>query len=217
MKYDLILFDLDGTLSDPTSGLCRSYRYALEKMGLDYGTPESLRRYIGPNLTTIWMEEYGISREESLRALEYFREFFEEHGWHDNLLFDGIHEMLATLKAAGLRLSLATSKPITHASKILELFDLTKYFDFIGAADLVGTRDEKWQVIEYVMEHFRDVSRDRAVIVGDRCFDAEGAKRCGIHSLGVLYGCGTEEEIRSSGFDHIAATVADVTRILLGE
>ena len=217
MKYDLILFDLDGTLSDPTSGLCRSYRYALEKMGLDYGTPESLRRYIGPNLTTIWMQEYGISREESLRALEYFREFFEEHGWHDNLLFDGIHEMLATLKAAGLRLSLATSKPITHASKILELFGLTKYFDFVGAADLVGTRDEKWQVIEYVMENFRDVSRDRAVIVGDRCFDAEGAKRCGIHSLGVLYGCGTGEEIRSSGFDHVGATVADVTRILLGE
>ena len=217
MKYDLILFDLDGTLSDPTSGLCRSYRYALEKMGLDYGTPESLRRYIGPNLTTIWMEEYGISREESLCALEHFREFFEEHGWHDNILFDGIHEMLATLKAAGLRLSLATSKPITHASKILELFKLTEYFDFIGAADLVGTRDEKWQVIEHVMEHFADIPRERTVIVGDRVFDAEGAKRCGIHSLGVLYGCGSEEEVRAAGFDHVGATVADVTRILLGE
>ena len=217
MKYDLILFDLDGTLSDPTSGLCRSYRYALEKMGLDYGTPESLRRYIGPNLTNIWMEEYGITREESLRALDYFREFFEEHGWHDNLLFDGIHEMLAGLKAEGLLLSLATSKPVTHAKKILDLFDLTKYFDFIGAADLVGTRDEKWQVIEYVMKHFAGISRNRTVIVGDRRFDAEGAKRCGIRSLGVLYGCGSEEEIRAAGFDHVGATVADVTRILLGE
>ena len=215
MNFDLILFDLDGTLTDPTSGLRRSYRYALEKMGVDYGTYESLSRYIGPSLVPMWMQEYGFSKEEADRALDYFREFFEEHGWHDNRIFDGIYDVLSSLRAAGKRLALATSKPSVHAEKILGLFDLTMYFDFIGAADLVGTRDEKWQVIEYVLEHFPDVPRDRIVIVGDRRYDCEGARRTGIHSLGVLYGCGAREEMEAAGFDALCERVSDVAPMLL--
>ena len=215
MLCDLILFDLDGTLTDPTSGLCRSYRYALEHMGIDYGTFESLTRYIGPSLVPMWMEEYGLSRAQADRALDYFREFFEEHGWHDNRLFDGIHDVLADLRRAGKRLSLATSKPLVHAQKILDLFDLTQYFDFIGAADLIGTRDEKWQVIEYVLEHFPDVPRERVVIVGDRRFDCEGARRTGIRALGVLYGCGSREEQEAAGFDALCERVEDIVPTLL--
>lgn len=217
MNYDLILFDLDGTLTDPTSGLCRSYRYALEKMGVDYGTYESLSRYIGPPLVSTWMEEYGFSKEEAEHALALFREFFGEHGWHDNRLFEGVGSVLATLRAAGKRISLATSKPSIYAEKILDLFDLTRYFDFIGAADLVGTRDEKWEVIEYVLEQFPDVPRERVVIVGDRRFDCEGARRTGISALGVLYGCGSREELEAAGFDMLCERVEDIAPTLLGE
>ncbi len=217
MNADLILFDLDGTLTDPTSGLCRSYRYALERMGIDYGSYESLKRYIGPSLVSIWKEEYDFTDAQAQHALDLFREFFEEHGWHDNHLFEGIPETLAALRAAGKRLSLATSKPLVHAQKILDLFDLTKYFDFVGASDLVGTRDEKWQVIEYVLEHFPDVPRERVVIVGDRRFDCEGARRTGICALGVLYGCGSREELEAAGFDALCERVEDIAPILLGK
>lgn len=217
MNADLILFDLDGTLTDPTSGLCRSYQYALGKMGVDYGSYESLKRYIGPSLVAIWKEEYGFTDDEAQRALAFFREFFEEHGWHDNRLFSGIPETLATLRAAGKRIALATSKPLVHAQKILDLFDLTKYFDFLGASDLDGSRDEKWQVIEYVLEHFPDVPRESIVIVGDRLYDCEGARRTGIRALGVLYGCGSREELEGAGFDALCERVEDITPILLGE
>ena len=214
-KYDVIAFDLDGTLSDPSRGLIASFVYALKKMGVDYGEPESLKRFIGPPLYDEWQRVFGFTKEEAARALLIFREFYQVYGWWDNEIYDGVPKMLSDLKAAGKKIILATSKPEVFAIKILKMFDIAKYFDFIGGAATDKTRDKKAEVLEYSLNSIGITDRSGVILVGDRMYDAEGAGECGIDSMGVLYGHGTEEEIYSSGFTHYADTVADICAKLI--
>lgn len=211
--YKYIAFDLDGTLTDPEAGLTAGFAYALSKMGVDYGERQSLKRFIGPPLKSEFRLAYGMSDAEAEECVRLFREYFQVYGWWDNRLYEGIPEMLAALKARGKTLLLATSKPELFAAKILRLFDIMKYFDFVGGATLDHTRVEKSDVLSYALD---SVNADRAVsiLVGDRVYDAEGARLCGIDSLGVTYGHGSESEIRESGFSFIAKTVGDITEIL---
>ena len=214
-KYDTVLFDLDGTLTDPESGLISSFKYALDKMGVEYGTAESLKRFIGPPLYSEWKRVFEFSDEEADRALLTFREYYARYGWWDNKIYGGIAEMLAQLKATGFLLAVATSKPEIFAKKVLKLFEIDKYFDFVGAADTDRTRDKKQEVIDYVFENIGEDKRARAVLVGDRKYDAEGAKISGIDSIGVLWGHGSESEVAESGFDFVAKEPSDVLKILL--
>ena len=183
-------------------------------MGVKIKDKRELRRYIGPTLLDIWQDDYGFTPEESARAVELFREYFSVYGWWDNKVYPGVHKMLSVLKNSGKKLLLATSKPEVFARKILDLFDLTKYFDFIGAASLDSSRDKKWQVINYGIERIGSPSLDRCILVGDRKYDAEGAHICGIDSLGVLYGQGSLEELESAGFTYILNTVDEVLQFL---
>ena len=214
-KYDVIAFDLDGTLSDPSRGLIASFVYALKKMGVDYGEPESLKRFIGPPLYDEWQRVFGFTKEEAARALLIFREFYQVYGWWDNEIYDGVPKMLSDLKAAGKKIILATSKPEVFAIKILKMFDIAKYFDFIGGAATDKTRDKKAEVLEYSLNSIGITDRSGVILVGDRIYDAEGAGECGIDSMGVLYGHGSREEILSSGFTLIAETTADISKILI--
>ena len=215
-KYDVIAFDLDGTLSDPEQGLVDGFIYAFKKMGVtNYGDRDSLRRFIGPSLYVVWQDEFGFNETTVIEAIEKFREYYNIYGWWDNKVYDGIHEMLASLKAAGKTLVLATSKPEDTAIKIMRLFGLDKYFDFMGGA-AGDNRDHKWQVLEYSLNAV-NADRTRAILVGDRMYDAEGAARCGVDSLGVAWGHGSREELTTCGFTHIANTPADVLALLLDE
>ena len=212
-KYDYIAFDLDGTLSDPEHGLVEGFIYAFKKMGVkDYGTRESLRRFIGPSLYVVWQDEFGFTPETVIDAIEKFREYYNIYGWWDNKVYPGIVEMLSALRAKGKKLILATSKPEDTAKKIMSLFELDKYFDFIGGA-AGDNRDHKWEVLEYSM---RSVGADpeRTILVGDRMYDAEGAAKCGVDSLGVLWGHGTPEEIAESGFTLTAKAPSEVVELL---
>lgn len=214
-KYDLVLFDLDGTLTDPGAGLMKSFYYALEKMGVNYGSYDSLRRFIGPPLYDTWIAEFGFSNEECDLALDHFHDYFGERGWNDNIPYEGILPMLARVKESGVIVALATSKPMVYAKPICDLFGITPYIDFLGAADTDKTRDKKWEVIEYVLEHYPEISRERTVIVGDRHFDADGAHTTGIHAVGVTYGYGSLEEVEGAGFDTIVHRVEDIPEALL--
>ena len=214
-KYDVIFFDLDGTLTDPQKGLIASFSYALGKMNLPYESKESLKRFIGPPLYETWISEYNLTLEEGAHALDLFREYYSIYGWWDNTPYQGIKDALSKLKAAGKRIILATSKPEIFAKKILHLFDLYQYFDFIGGASTDKTRDRKWEVLEYAIESAGVTDKSSAIMVGDRCYDADGARRVGIDSLGVLYGHGTREELETSGFNYIAATVEEMCNMLL--
>ena len=214
-KYKVIAFDLDGTLTDPAHGLICSFQYALEKMGIDYGEKSELKRFIGPPLYDEWQSCYGLSPEEATRALLLFREYYAIYGWWDNEIYKGIPELLARLKAAGKKIILATSKPEEFAKKILDLFDIAKYFDFIGGASTDKIRDKKWEVLEYSMKNLGEPDKSEYILVGDRKYDAEGAQICGIDSLGVLYGHGTREELEAAGFNYIADTPEAVAELLI--
>ena len=218
-NYECIAFDLDGTLTDPANGLIQGFMYCFRKLGIDYKDKESLRRFIGPSLFEEWQTEFGFTPEEANHAIEVFREYYNIYGWWDNKPYDGIHGILSRLKAAGKTVILATSKPEDTAKKVLRLFDLTKYFDFIGGAGS-HKKDQKWEVLEYSLSSVGIDTSDplalsKCILVGDRCYDAEGARKCGIDSMGVLYGHGTEEEIKSSGFTLIAREVEDIANFLI--
>ena len=143
---------------------------------------------------------------------EKFREYYNIYGWWDNTLYDGIPEMLRELKARGKTVILATSKPEDTARKIIALFELGQYFDFQGGAS-GDTRDHKWQVLDFALNSV-NADRSKAVMIGDRMYDAEGAKICGIDSIAVAWGHGSREELESSGFAHIAQTPEQVLDLL---
>ena len=217
-QYEVIAFDLDGTLSDPAKGLIQGFVYCFRKLGLPYDDEESLRKYIGPSLYDEWQEDFGFTPEEANAAIEIFREYYNIYGWWDNVMYDGIPEMLGSLKRAGKKVVLATSKPLDTAKKVLELFGLTHYFDFIGGA-ISHQKDQKWQVLNWSLSEVGvDLSDPdslaKCIMVGDRKYDAEGAKICGIDSMGVLYGHGSKEELTSSGFTVLVDSVAEISKIL---
>lgn len=213
-KYDYIAFDLDGTLTDPEVGLVKGFMYAFDRVGIKYDDPKALRRYIGPPLHEEWKREYGFTEEETARAIAIFREYYDEFGWAENRVYEGIVELLEALKAMGKTIVLATSKPENTARRIMSLFGLDKYFDFCGGASTSSTRDKKWEVLEYSLLSVGATDRSRCILIGDRKYDAEGASIYGIDSIGVLWGHGSEEEIVSSGFTYVAKTPDDVLNIL---
>ena len=213
--YDVIAFDLDGTLSDPERGLVDGFIYAFKKMGVtDYGSRESLRRFIGPSLYVVWQNEFGFNETTVVEAIEKFREFYNIYGWWDNEVYRGIEELLAGLKNAGKKIILATSKPEFIARKILTLFGLDKYFDFIGGAAEDETRHLKEQVLRYSLENIGNPEHSSVVLVGDRKYDAEGALAGGIDSIGVLWGHGSLEELSAAGFTAITETPEQLLSML---
>ena len=214
-NYDYIFFDLDGTLTDPEHGLVASFAYGLGKMGVTWSDKSELKRFIGPPLYTEWQEVYGFTPDESSRALDYFTEYYQVYGWWDNVVYDGVREMLERLKNSGKRIIMATSKPEHFARKILDLFDLAKYFDFVAGAIADKIRDKKWEVLQYAIDSVKPDSLDRCLMVGDRKYDAEGAAICGIDALGVSYGHGTADELSAAGFVSVVNTPGAVADILL--
>ena len=213
-NYSVIAFDLDGTLTDPKQGLVEGFLYAFGKLGIDAGPRESLVRFIGPPLFEEWQREFGFTAGESEHAILLFREYYNVFGWWNNRVYDGIENLLIQLKKRGKRLVVATSKPEDTARKVLALFGIDKYFDYIGGADGHKARDKKQEVLEYSLGMLGGVTPDECILVGDRVYDAVGAREVGIDSLGVLWGHGSEEEIRKSGFTYIAASPDEVLEIL---
>ena len=212
-KYDTIAFDLDGTLTDPESGLTSAFAYALSKMGIAYGQKKDLRRFIGPPLKAELMAVYGFSDAEGEECVRLFREYFAVYGWWDNKLYPGVIDLLRSLKEKGKTILLATSKPEVFAKKILRLFDIEKYFDFVSAATLDHTRVEKNDILSYALDVVK-AEKDSSIMIGDRKYDAFGAKDVGIDSLGVFYGHGEESEINGAGFTYTVNSVSEIIKIV---
>lgn len=211
MKY--VFFDLDGTLTDPGEGITNSIAYAIEKMGEKAPTCESLYKYIGPPLIEMFMEDRGYSRDDAVRALGYYREYFTTKGIYENRVYDGVPEMLEAVKKSGLGVVLATSKPQPFAETILNHFDLMKYFDYVCGSTLDETRTKKHEVIEYALSEL-EITPNDAVMVGDRKHDVDGAHKTGLKAIGVLYGYGSRDELEKAGADKIAETVEELKLLL---
>ena len=214
--YKYILFDLDGTITDPFEGISKSIVYALESFGIRVEDTGELVSFIGPPLFDQFKAYCGFDDGQAEQAVKKYRERYAEIGWKECTLADGTEELLRELKARGKVLAVATSKPECFAVPILKHFSIDKYFDFIGGAELDSKgRNSKDAVIEYVLEKLGVVDRGEAVIVGDRFHDIEGAKKTGICSVGILSGYGSREEFEEHNADHIAEDMKDVLKFLL--
>lgn len=212
--FKYILFDLDGTLTDPEIGITNGVMYALEKFGIKVNDRKELLCFIGPPLIDSFTQFYGMSHEDALQAIVYYREFFGVTGIYENEVYDGIEEVLATLKEQGKKLILATSKPEKYANIILEHFGLLKYFDCVVGATFDGSLNYKSDIVRVALERGQVDDITKAVMIGDRHHDINGGKDNKLATIGVLYGFGSMEEFEECGADYVAETPADILRIM---
>lgn len=213
--YDVILFDLDGTLTDPGEGITNSVAHALKRLGIPVPERRALYKFIGPPLYQSFMDFYGLDRQKALEAVEFYREYYRDRGIWENQVYAGIPELLARLKGAGKRLLVATSKPEEFALQILEHFDLLRYFELVAGSTMDSARVEKADVICYGLDRAAIAPGPSVVMVGDRAQDVLGAKKAGLDCIGVLFGYGDAPELQGAGAAHIAATVRELEELLL--
>ena len=216
LDYDWLLFDLDGTLTDPFEGITRSVEYALNAFGIEVEDRRVLAPFIGPPLVESLTERYGFTMEDAVAAVAKYREYFAVKGLYENELFEGIPELLSDCRKAGYKISMATSKPTHYARIIAEHFDIARYFDAIHGSSLDGTRITKSSVVaEAVAEEHLDPSR--ALMIGDRRHDVEGAGEHSIRTVGVLYGYGSREEHEAAGAAYIVNDLDELRELLICE
>lgn len=213
---DYLLFDLDGTLTDPEEGITKAVQLALAHFGIQVEDRTRLRPFIGPPL---WDQftEWGLTGEQANEAVSVFREYYLEKGVYENKEYAGIREMLGALKGAGYRLYVATSKPEGTAKIVTDYFGLTELFDRVAGASTDQERVRKADVIRYLLEAEGITDLSAAVMIGDRKHDVLGAKEVGMDSIGVLYGYGDRDELEAAGAGYIAATVEELEEYLLAQ
>ncbi|MDQ0232026.1 HAD family hydrolase [Metabacillus malikii] len=214
-NYKVILFDLDGTLTDPKEGITKSVEYALKRMGIDEPNLDNLECFIGPPLHVSFAEYYGFSEAEISKATALYRERFKEKGMYENVPYDGIQKLLAELQQQGYRLAVATSKPTVFAKTIVDYFQIGQYFEHIVGSNLDGTRSAKAEIIQYIIAEYGEYDLNDFIMIGDRKHDLIGANQVGIDAMGVTYGYGDIEELQACNPTYIANTVEQVGEILL--
>lgn len=215
MNYKYILFDLDGTLTDPKLGITKSVAYALKSYGIQVDDLDSLQKFIGPPLQESFVKYYGFSEEQGAEAVEKYREYFKPYGIYENKVYDGVENMLAELVKCGKKVILATSKPTVFANVILEYFHLDKYFTCAVGSELDGSRVKKGEVITEALRQAGVTDKSLAVMIGDREHDILGAKENGIDSIGVLYGYGDRAEHDTAGAGIIVESVEALLEYLM--
>ena len=214
--YRYLLFDLDGTLTDPAEGITKCVAYALAHFGIE-AAPDTLKSFIGPPLLDQFMAYAGFDRDTASAAVDKYRERFREIGIFENRVLDGIPELLAELRDAGYVLCVSSSKPEVFVNRILEKYDLAQYFTVLVGSELDGTRGKKADVIEetllrlgrlYPDEDFSD--RASCLMIGDRIHDMEGAQTCRMDALGVTFGYAAPGELENSSAKGIASTTDEI-------
>lgn len=196
-KYDYLLFDLDGTITDSFESVANCFSYALKHFGIEVKNISELRPALGPPLKDSFMNLYGFDEEKADMAVEKYRERYKIYKTIENKLYSGIEETLSGLKDVGYKLILATSKPEEYAVEILKYFNLDKYFYDICGASFNESRSEKEDVLKYLIEKNQIKNLSRAVMIGDRKYDLQAAQELHIDAIGVLYGYGDEAELSS--------------------
>lgn len=212
MKY--ILFDLDGTITDPKEGITKSVAYALEKFGIQVEDLDVLCPFIGPPLRASFVKFYGFSEADAELAVKYYREYYGATGKFECSIYAGIPELLKYLKEQGRTVLLATSKPTGYAKEILEHFDLLQYFDYVAGSSMDASRTEKADVIRHALKQIPEAKAEEMVMIGDREFDYYGAKEFGIPCILVTYGYGSPEELEACQPFAIEETVEGVKEFL---
>ena len=211
--YDVVIFDLDGTLTESELGIVNCVQYALEKMNVPVPDRSVLRAFVGPPLHDSFIRLAGLSEADTERAVEYYRERYGVIGYLENWVYPGVPALLRTLKARGVYVALATAKPHPVCDEVIKAFDLYKYFDRVIAPNQDNRAASKRELVRAALpEHYT-----RACMVGDRCFDMEGARQNGVDAIGVSYGYGDIPELTQAGATHIVHDMKALTQLLLGD
>lgn len=215
MNKKVLLFDLDGTLTDPALGITNSFVYALKYFGLEIPTYEKLCSFIGPPLAETFKNEFGFDKEKAALGVVKYREYFGQIGLFENRVYDGIPELLQKLCDHGYRLLIATSKPENFSLRIAERFNFAKYFEKICGSNMDESRSKKAEVITYALESAGITDKDSVLMIGDRFHDIVGAKENGIQCCSVMFGYGNREEFEEYGADYIVDSINDLEKLLL--
>ena len=214
MKYKYILFDLDGTITESGPGIMNSVEYALNKMNREVGERDTLKKFIGPPLTESMEKYYGMSEEEALLGVKYYREYYHDKGIYENRVYDGLEEVLKKINEAGKQAIVATSKPEKYAKIIIDHFHLTQYFACVAGMEMDGGRGTKAQVITYALEKNDITDKSKVLMIGDREHDVIGAHENGLDCLSILYGFGSRKEFEEAGADYIRENVEDILQFV---
>ena len=210
IKY--ILFDLDGTLTDPKEGITKCVQFALLRFGIERECDELLE-FIGPPLKEKFMEYANLSEEDGVRAVEYYRERYAPIGKFENGLYEGVIPMLKTLKEMGYTLAVATSKPAVYSREICDKYGISEYITYLSGSELDGRNTDKGQVIKNAMEYL-DASKDNTIMVGDRIYDILGAKDNGIPAIAVTYGYASKGELEKGDAVAVVSSPMDIVSAL---
>ncbi len=210
-KYDAILFDLDGTLTEPKEGIVNGVHYALSKMGIHEKDKEKLVKFIGPSLYESFSKFYGFSVDEAKKCVDYYRDYYSQKGINENLLMAGMDTLLDSLKKEDRKLYVATGKPTVYAEIVLKNFDLYKYFEIVVGSNLDGSRIEKGEIIAEVL---KNIHCERPIMIGDREHDIIGANENNIDSIAVTFGYGTRDVLEKYNPTYIVDSVEEIRDIL---
>ena len=214
-RYENVLFDLDGTLTDPAEGILNSIRHSLTYYPeITVPNREILEKFIGPPLWESYVKYCGMDKKTAEEAVEHYREYFRPTGIFENKLYDGIPELLKALKESDVNIRLATSKPDVFARRILDHFGITEYFTSVRGSELDGSLVNKADVIARVMTENAGITASNTVMIGDTAFDIIGARANGIPAIGVTYGYGSSREIADAGAFMIVKTVGELSTVL---
>ena len=217
MAWNTILFDLDGTLTDPAEGITKAVEAALNHYGITVADRAALHKFIGPPLDESFPEFYGFDAARTAEATEVFRAYFDRQGWRENIPYPGVEDMLRDLRAAGKRLLVATSKPEVFALRIMEHFGLARYFDHICGAPMDNQEGaKKAAVIRDALRRAGVEDLSTAVMVGDRRHDIDGARQAGLEAVGVLWGYGDLQELEAAGAAYNVEDIPGLRQLLLG-
>lgn len=211
--YDILLWDLDGTLTDPMLGITNSVRYALSHFGIEERN-ENLIPFIGPPLKNSFMEFYHFTEQQANLAIKKYREYFPTIGLYENRLYDGMADLLSRLQRQGKKMYIATSKPTIYAKIVADHFDISKYFIAVCGSELDGSRSTKDEVISYTLSIIPNLDKTKILMIGDRMHDIIGAKTNGIDSLGVLFGYGSKSELTKHGATYLADNLEQLETFL---
>ena len=205
-QIEYVLFDLDGTITEPYEGITKSVAYSLEKFNIKIDDRSQLKVFIGPPLKPSYMKYFNLSESDAEKAVAFYREYYSVSGMYDCELYDGVLTLLKEMSSR-YKLVLATSKPQLFAEKILEKFDIKKYFYHIVGATFDDKRSEKTDIIKKVISDLKFDS-SKGIMIGDRCFDTDGGRENGLFSAGVTYGYGSIEEFFNA--DIVFDTVSEM-------
>lgn len=214
-KYDVIIFDLDGTLSNSKEGITKSVQYALEKVGISESDLNKLEHFIGPPLKDELMKTYDMTEEAAMQSVADYRERYTPIGLYETESYPGTEYMLQKLKTKGKYIAMATSKPQEMAEEVLRYLKIDGYFDCVMGAELRGPRQSKQSVLEALFEKLPIKDKNKYIMIGDTCFDVDGAKAVGVETIGVSFGFGDTNEMKEHGAIAIVDTMEELTELLV--